>query len=66
MISVGALSVFAILVHSMLLLGHSFMTSQKNLFTSFQISQILNNKCVSATLHLSLLISMKVKATVKK
>ena len=48
MISVGALSVFAILVHSMLLLGHSFMTSQKNLFTSFQISQMIKQKmCMS-------------------
>lgn len=47
-ISVGALSVFAILVHSMLLLGHSFITTQKNLFTSFQISQMIKQKmCMS-------------------
>ena len=47
-ISVGALSVFAILVHSMLLLGHTFLTVQKNLFTSFQISQMIKQKmCVN-------------------
>ena len=47
-ISAGALSVFAILVHSMLLLGHSFLTVQKNLFTSFQISQMIKQKmCVN-------------------
>ncbi len=48
LLSVGALSVFAILVQSMLILGHSFTRSQKNLFDFIQVTQMIRQKiCMS-------------------
>jgi hypothetical protein len=48
LLSVGALSLFAILVQSMLILGHSFTRSQQNLFDFIQATQMIKQKiCVS-------------------
>ncbi|MDE0118815.1 MAG: hypothetical protein OXM55_02260 [Bdellovibrionales bacterium] len=46
-LSAGALGFFAILVQSMLLLGHSFTKSQQNLFESFSTARMLKqNICI--------------------
>ncbi|MYE07357.1 MAG: hypothetical protein F4X95_01200 [Oligoflexia bacterium] len=46
-ISAGALGFFAILVQSMLLLGHSFTKSQQNLFESFSTARMIKqNICI--------------------
>ena len=48
LLSVGALSLFAILIQSMLILGHSFTRSQSNLFDFIQATQMIKQKiCVS-------------------
>ncbi len=47
-ISAGALGFFAILVQSMLVLGHSFTKSQQNLFESFQNTRLIKqNICIA-------------------
>lgn len=48
MLSVGALSLFAILVQSMLVLGHSFTRSQQNLFDFLQVTRLIKQQlCVN-------------------
>ena len=50
MLSVGALSLFAILVQSMLVLGHSFTRSQQNLFDFLQVTRLIKQQmCVNNT-----------------
>ena len=49
-ISAGALGLFAILVQSMLVLGHSFTRSQQNLFDFLQVSRMIKQRmCMSNT-----------------
>ena len=49
-LSVGAISLFAILVQSMLILGHSFTRSQQNFFDFLQATQLIKQKmCVNNT-----------------
>ena len=43
-ISIAALGFFALLVQSMLLLGHSFVESQKNFFESAQITSVVKQQ----------------------
>ena len=54
-ISVGAISVFAIMVQSMLVLGHAFIKSQQNFFDSVTISAtIKKHMCVSNSVFKSI------------
>ncbi len=47
LVSAGAFAVLALLLQNVLLLGHSFQLSQRNLLDSFQISQMIKQKlCV--------------------
>ncbi len=48
LISIGAMGFFAILVQSMLIVGHSFTKSQENFFDSIQINKLITQKmCMS-------------------
>lgn len=48
LVSAGALGLFAILVHSMLVLGHSFTKSQRHFFDFLQTTRVIKQKmCMS-------------------